>query len=134
MNGICPQVAVGTVLKGSQPILFPETTFHIGAQYTFPLQAGWGELTPRLDYAYQSTIYQDGNNNPYTAIKARGLLDGRLTWDAPTGGWQVSLAGTNLTDQKYFLNLFNLAIFGQGSIEGQPGLPREWTITVKKAF
>lgn len=132
--GLCPQIAAGTVRVGSQPILFPETTFHIGAQYTFPLGTDWGHLTPRLDYAYQSTIYQDGNNNPNTAIKARGLLDGRLTWDAPTGGWQVSLAGTNLTDQKYFLNLFNLAIFGQGTIEGQPGLPREWTITLKKAF
>jgi len=132
--GLCPQISAGTVRVGSQPILFPETTFHIGAQYTFPLGADWGHLTPRLDYAYQSTIYQDGNNNPNTAIKARGLLDGRLTWDAPTGGWQVSLAGTNLTNQKYFLNLFNLAIFGQGSIEGQPGLPREWTITLKKAF
>jgi len=134
LNGICPQVAVGTVLKGSQPILFPETTAHIGAQYTFPLGADWGHLTPRLDWAYQSTIYQDGNNNPFTAIKSRGLLDGRITWDAPSGGWQVSLAGTNLTDEKYFVNVFNLAIFGQGTIEGQPGVPREWTITLKKAF
>jgi iron complex outermembrane receptor protein len=132
--GICPQVAVGTVREGSQPILFPETTAHIGAQYTFHLGGNAGMLTPRLDWAYQGTIYQDGNNNPYTAIKSRGLLDGRLTWDAPAGGWSVSLAGTNLTDEKYFLNVFNLAIFGSGTIEGQPGLPREWTITVKKAF
>jgi iron complex outermembrane receptor protein len=133
-GGLCPQVIAGTVKEGSQPILFPQTTAHIGAQYTFHLGDKVGMLTPRLDWAYQGTIYQDGNNNPYTAIKSRGLLDGRLTWDAPVGGWSVSLAATNLTDEKYFINVFNLAIFGSGTIEGQPGLPREWTFTVKKAF
>jgi len=93
-----------------------------------------GTLTPRLDYSWQDTIYQGANNDPYTAIKARGLLDGRLTWDAPSGGWSVSLSGSNLTDKKYFLNVFDLSIFGQGSVEGQPGTPREWLITVKKNF
>ena len=55
-------------------------------QFGFHLGGNAGMLTPRLDWTYQGTIYQDANNNPYTAIKSRGLLDGRLTWDAPVGG------------------------------------------------
>ena len=128
-----PHTSNGTTRVGSHPILFPETTFHIGAQYAIDLN-GAGTVTPRLDYAWQDTIYQGANNDPYTAIKSRGLLDGRITWDAPQGGWQVALSASNLTDEKYFLNVFNLAIFGQGSVEGQPGAPREWLLTVKKSF
>ncbi len=130
---VAPHTAPGTTMVGSHPILFPETTFHIGAQYAFDLN-GAGTLTPRLDYNWQSTIYEGANNDPYTAIKSRGLLNGRLTWEAPQGGWQVSISGSNLTDEKYFLNVFDLAIFGQGSIEGQPGAPREWLLTVRKNF
>jgi len=129
-----PHTAPGTTRVGSHPILFPANTAHIGAQWPFMLGEGMGTLTPRLDYSWQDTIYQGANNDPFTAIKARGLLDGRLTWDAPSGGWSVSLSGSNLTDKKYFLNVFDLSIFGQGSVEGQPGTPREWLITVKKNF
>ncbi len=46
----------------------------------------------------------------------------------------MALAVSNLSDEKYFLNSFDLAIFGQGSVEGQPGAPREWLLTVKKTF
>ena len=131
--GFAPHASPGTTRVGSSPILFPETTFHIGAQYAISLN-GAGTLTPRLDYSWQSTVYQDANNNPYTALKSRGLLDGRITWDAPEGGWQVALSASNLTDERYFLNVFNLAIFGQGSVEGQPGAPREFLLTVRKNF
>ena len=65
---------------------------------------------------------------------AHGILDGRITWEAPTGGWQVSLAGTNLTDKRYFYDMFNLAAFGFGTVTGNPAPPREWSITLKKAF
>ena len=128
-----PHTSPGTTRVGSHPILFPETTFHIGAQYAINLN-GAGTLTPRLDYSWQDTIYQGANNDPYTAIPSRGLLDGRLTWDAPEGGWQVALSASNLTDEKYFLNVFDLSIFGQGSVEGQPGKGREWLLTVRKSF
>ena len=131
--GLCPQVTAGAVRVGTSPILFPETTFHIGAQYTFDMNDA-GKFTPRLDYNWQDVVYQDANNNPNTALPARGLLDARLTWDAPVGGWSAALEVQNLADKRYFLDLFNLAIFGQGSIEGQPGMPRTWLFTVRKNF
>jgi iron complex outermembrane receptor protein len=132
--GICPQVAAGTVRQGTNPILFPKSTLSLSAQYTFGLGDGIGQLTPRLDYNWQDTIYQDANNNKYTSIPARGLLDGRITWEAPEGGWQASFAVRNLTDKRYFLNTTNFAIFGEGTVEGQPGEPREWLFTVRKSF
>jgi iron complex outermembrane receptor protein len=131
--GLCPQVAAGTVRIGTNPILFPESTFHLGAQYTFETDSA-GKFTPRLDYNWQDVVYQDANNNPNTALPARGLLDARFTWDAPAGGWSTALEVQNVLDKHYFLDLFNLAIFGQGTIEGQPGQPRTWLVTVRKNF
>ena len=131
--GICPQVAPGTIRKGSNPILFPASQAHFDIMYTIPME-GYGTVTPRLDYNWQDTIYEDANNNKFTEIPARGLLDARVTWDAPEGGWQASLAVTNLTDKRYFYDMFDLAIFGEGTIEAQPGPPREWMLTVRKAF
>ncbi len=130
---ICGTVSPGTIKVGSHVILVPDTTAHIGAQYRFDLGDA-GALTPRLDIQWQSTIWQGANNNPYTAIAARDTMDARLTWDAPTGGWQVALAVSNLTDLKYFYDVFDLSAFGQGSVEAQPAPGREWHIQLRKAF
>ncbi len=125
---------LGTIPVGSPPALFPKSQFNIGAQYTLHLGEGSGDLTPRLDYNWQATTYQAGLGSKYLSVPAHSVLDGRITWEAPTGGWQVSLAGTNLTDEKYFYAMFNLAAFGFGTVTANPAQPREWSITVRKAF
>lgn len=125
---------LGTIPVGSPPALFPKSQFNIGAQYTFHLGEGAGDLTPRLDYNWQATTYEAGLGSKYLSVPAHGILDGRITWEAPTGGWQVSLAGTNLTDKRYFYDMFNLAAFGFGTVTGNPAPPREWSITLRKSF
>ena len=125
---------LGTIPIGSPPALFPKDQFNIGGQYTFHLGGNAGLLTPRLDYNWQAITYQAGLGSPYLAVPAHGVLNGRLTWDAPTGGWQVSLAVTNLADEKYFYDMFNLAAFGFGTVTANPAPGREWAITLKKAF
>ena len=130
---VAPHTAPGTTKVGSNAILFPKTTFHIGAQYAFALD-GSGKLTPRLDYSWQSTIFEGANNSPYLALKSRGLLDGRLTWDSPSNDWQVSLSVSNLLNKKYFLSLFDVSVFGEGAVEAQPGAPREWAISIRRNF
>jgi iron complex outermembrane receptor protein len=133
-SGICPQVAAGTVRLGTKPILFPAQTANFSAQYTWPVGDGFGSLTPRVDYSWQDTIYQDANNNKFTEIPARGLWNARVTWDAPTGGWEVALAVYNLAGKRYFLDMTDFAIFGEGTVEAQPGPPREWALTLRKTF
>ncbi|MEI9991911.1 MAG: TonB-dependent receptor [Rhizomicrobium sp.] len=132
--GICPQVAAGTVRVGTHGILIPSQQLHLDAQYTIDLGEGVGSVTPRLDYSWESTVYQDANNNPYTAIPAHGILDARITWEPSAGGWQLSAAVTNLTDKKYFLDMTDFAVFGEGTVEAQPAQPREWMLTLRKAF
>ena len=128
----CAQTAPGTVVVGSAPILFPAQTLQLSGQYTWKFSLG--QITPRLEWDWQSVIYQDANNDPYTEIPARGLLNGSLTWDAPDNGWQIQLLVNNIADKHYFLSMFDLTTFGEGTIEAQPGTPREWFITLKKTF
>ncbi len=131
--GQCGLITPGTVRAGSHPILFPERTAHFDIQYSW-LLGSWGTLTPRLDANYQSIIYQSADDNKYTAVDARTLWDGRITWDAPEGGWQASLQVTNIGDKQYFVNVFDLSIFNFGSVEAQPGTGREWLFTIRKSF
>ena len=80
----------------------PEFTGGLGIQYGFALLGG--TVTPRLDLTYQSKIYFTTNNGclsttsdvgcgVYGAQDALTLLNGRVTWMAPDGDWEVALYG-----------------------------------------
>ena len=62
------------------------------------------------------------------------LLNARIEWSSAEDNWRVALGATNLTDEEYFLNKFDLTAFGQPSLEGQPGAPREWYIQFQRNF
>ena len=62
-----------------------------------------------------------------------GILNARLTWDAPRGGWQASLFASNLAAKVYYLTERNqLSTYDE--IDGQPGRPREFLFTMRKKF
>ena len=124
---------LGTIPVGSPPILFPETQFNLSAQYTFHF-GGAGDLTPRLDYSWQDTIHEAALGTSYLSLPSRGLLNGRITWDTAQGGWQLAVAASNLTDEKYFYSMFNLAAFGFGTVTANPAPGREWMLTLRKNF
>lgn len=79
-------------------------------------------------------MFYDTRNNPLSATPGRSLLNARLTWDTADGDWSVALSGTNLTDKEYYINKFYKLNLGQGTIEGQPGRPLEWALTVRRVF
>ena len=66
--------------------------------------------------------------------KAYELLNARIEWASPEDTWRVALGATNLTDEEYFLNKFDLTAFGQPTLEGQPGAPREWYVQFTRNF
>ena len=62
------------------------------------------------------------------------ILNARLEWASPKDTWRVALGVTNLAEEEYFLNKFDLSAFGQPTVEGQPGAPREWYISLTRNF
>ena len=133
---IDPQAGVpggAGVQKSMVPPYSPKWKWSVGAQYEFDVGDA-GSLTPRFDIAYQSRIFTNAVNAPINGIEGYTVANARLTWRAPDRDWEASLEVTNLTDKLYYTTKFDLTGAGAGSVAGQPGMPREWAVTVKKSF
>jgi iron complex outermembrane recepter protein len=114
------------------PPLTPTWKGNFGAQYAIPLGA-FGTLTPRLDYTWQSKVFNDPQDELISMQPGYGVLNARLTWDSERGGWQASLFLSNVTDRVYFVTERNqLSTYDE--VDGQPGRPREVLFTVRKTF
>ena len=117
---------------GERAIGTPDWTANAGIQYDISLRSG-GMLSPRLDYYYQSRIDYANDNDPVAATEARGLFNASLSWHGESG-WGVALHVFNLADKRYYVQKFTLLPFGLGTLEGQPGAPREWRISLTRDF
>ncbi len=122
----------GGPTTNSMPPYIPRWKFNAGAQYAIDLP-GDGTVTPRVDFTYQTKVYNDPSNDPLALQPAYGLLDARLTWDSPQRAWELALLVQNALDKVYYINKYdNAASFGV--VDGQPGLPRTAFFTIKRKF
>jgi iron complex outermembrane receptor protein len=117
-----------------------EVQWALGAQYKAELGAA-GSLTPRIDVAYQgemtsaATMPLAGTPSALLGtIEAYTLANARLTWRNAEEDLSVALAVTNLFDDYYHVNKFDLIGSGAGFITAAVGRPREWSLTVRKEF
>jgi iron complex outermembrane receptor protein len=107
----------------------PKYTGAVGLQYG--IQAPGGSLTPRIDATYQSKVFFTANNQGEQDGYA--LINGRLTWESSSKGWEAALYGRNLANKEYFAGKLSLIGFF-GREQGNPGPPREWGVTFKHNF
>jgi iron complex outermembrane receptor protein len=118
---------------GDVPPYTPKWKWSSGAQYEIPL-GDIGSLTPRVDAAYQSTVYSGSSNTEGERLRHYTVANARLTYRNTGGDLEVSGEVTNLFDKYYYLTGFDLTAAGSGITNRQPGRPREWALTVKKKF
>ncbi len=100
-----------------------------GAQYTFSVPTG--SLTARLDASARSYTYTYAVNGPYSYIGGYTTYNAHLTWEPPKGNWQIILSAINLTDKRYWQNVFDLVPVGAGTVDGVPSAPLELDLEVK---
>ncbi len=115
-----------------RPTYVPKFNWSAGASYDITFDGG-SKLTPRLDAYGQSEICSSITST-LACADAYTLLNVRLQWTSPKGEWMAAAGGTNVTDEEYFLNIFDLTPFGQNTTEGQPGRPAEWYFEVSRKF
>jgi hypothetical protein len=77
---------------------FPELSVGFGIAYT--AQAGNVEITPRLDYYYQSEYYNDFFNIEVTKVPAWDEWNFSLRIVPTNGDWNVRFWAQNLTDDR----------------------------------
>ena len=110
----------------------PKWQGNAGVQYTATLPFGGGPaLTGRLDASTRSQVYTNAVNDNYNRIAGYTTYNAHLVWDSPKADWQVILQALNLSGKRYFLNVFDLAAAGGGSVAGNPAPPLELDIEVK---
>lgn len=132
VNGV--NCVAGNPGYGDLPVFTPKWNASLGAQYAINL-GDYGILTPRIDASYRGFEYGDviNQNNSPANLPALTLLNGRITWN-PTSKWSAVFFVTNMTNKVYYINTFNLTAFGEGTIVGQPGMPREYGVTLTRRF
>ena len=116
----------------NEPVYVPKYNWNVSAAYDIALPGG-AKLTPRADLYGQSEICSSVVSQ-LSCTDGYQLLNLRLQWTGAQGRWTAALGGTNVSNKEYFLNKFDLTPFGQNTVEGQPGRPREWYLTVSHRF
>ncbi len=93
--------------SGDRFLFTPRLTTFLSAQYSLPLpglagsaMAGW--LTPRLEWAYQSSVQWIGPEVPQGTQPGYNLLNARLSYDFWDDRAQVALWSKNLLNVEYF--------------------------------
>lgn len=126
---INPQTGIGLDFV---PPFVPKTKWSAGIQYSIDMGTH-GDLTPRLDAAYQSSVFSNAANAPTNRIPAYTVANASLKWQNNENDISVSLAVTNLFDKYYWLNNFDVIAFA-GSNKAQIARPREFSISIRKGF
>ncbi len=132
-----------TEIINENPIYVPTDNWSTSFSYRFQIGDS-GAITPRFDFYGQTEICTQNRTNVSVLLidtseadqcsQGYELLNARIEWSSPEDTWRVALGATNLTDEEYFLNKFDLTAFGQPSLEGQPGAPREWYVQFQRNF
>ncbi len=116
----------------SVPGRTPDYTGALNISYFTDLSNG-SQFAVRYGVTYQGETFFGANNDPLTRSPSNTISNARVTWVSPDEEWQLSLAGTNITDKRViqsrlnFLNLF-------GSIQTTYIRPAEWALSIKRNF
>jgi iron complex outermembrane receptor protein len=110
----------------------PKWSSSLSETYRFPLANG-ATLSLRTSLDYRSKVFFDQYNDPQVAQGAIALLNARLGYTTPSGRWDFSLFGNNLTDKFYQLAANRIDVTG-GNVLSFMAPPRTWGAEVAMKF
>ena len=110
----------------------PQWTWSLGAQYDAQFDSG-AELSFRLDGSYQGSIYTTSENSPFSKVDGYFLANGRITFKSADDDWEFYGEVKNIFNKYYYLSVQD-ASSTLGIVSAAPGLPRTWSIGVKRNF
>ena len=122
-----PDINDDPTVTSELPPYVPEDNWAFSMSYGMALDGG-ASLTPRVDLYGQAEIcsqnvFVDSTFPGASCTDAYELVNVRLEWRSSGNTWTVAVGATNVTDEEYFYNKFDLTSFGQPHAEGQPAPP-----------
>ena len=141
----CWAIPTVTEITSDNPIYVPKDNYSLSIAYKFGAAVATTAASRRdSTTTAQSQICSGIRTNltptqidtteAQACSQAYEMLNARVEWASPEDSWRIALGATNLTDEEYFLNKFDLTAFGQPTLEGQPGAPREWYVQFTRNF
>lgn len=103
----------------------------IGAQYN--IDAGFGTISPRVDWSYRSKFFFDAANVPVASQNGYSLVNASLSVTTNDDLWRFVLGTTNLTNKRYLLSAYP-SVGQSGYVEGAYARPREWSLKATRKF
>jgi iron complex outermembrane receptor protein len=110
----------------------PQWTWSVGAQYDY-YTSNDSIFGIRLDGSYQSEMWSETFNTPWSRIPGRFIGNGRLYYKSPDDNWEVALQVKNIFNKYYFVTKEDVTT-SLGAVLGQPGMPRTFLLSIKRNF
>ncbi|MEQ9568196.1 MAG: TonB-dependent receptor [Pseudomonadales bacterium] len=107
----------------------PEWNYSASLTYIQPVESG--DISFKVDYSWQDEVYHRAANTPDTLEDAYGLVGARISYANANQGYEVSLFGTNLTDEPTYRQLFEA---GGTTLLGYPNRGVSYGINLRKDF
>ena len=106
----------------------PEYKIYFGPQYERTLASGGG-MRLNLDWTHTAELFNDLGNNDFLKRDATDLVNASMTYMSEDDKWELTIGGTNLTDERYVVTGQNQG--GAIIIQQTYNRPREWFATVR---
>ena len=106
-NGVTTSNGLPTNLDGNQLPNSPEQTFHLGASYTWDVNALSGSLTARWDYYWQGDSFAREFNTRGDEIDSWDQQNASLIYESVNQIWMVKAWVRNITDDENELALMH---------------------------
>ncbi len=109
----------------------PSWSFTVGGEYGLKFSQG-AELVLRGEYGWQDDMWTNQDDASRIQLPAYGLLSSGVTYKPAEGAWDVSLTGTNLTNEYYRMSGFRLPVSRLDF--GTVAAPREFQLAFRYSF
>ena len=110
----------------------PEWTANIGAAYTFRTE--WGTLTPRIDWSYRDSSFNDAVNEVHLFAPSYHLVNISMMFESNDEHWQAVVGGTNITDELYLISGTSAFGTASGYTEATFGRKAEWFLSLRYSY
>ena len=131
------------VVDGAKLPNAPQWQATAGARYEFPITTSWA-LALQADLKYVDDVARtltEGidvgsgmlRNPGFTRTASFTTANARISMLQPEGNWELALWGTNITDEEYFVEAFD--VFDPiGAVGKLAGAPAQYGLTVNYLF
>ena len=89
-------------------------------------------ISPRLEWVYRSSYFNDALNTPAEEQPGYGLLNGVLQWTAADSRFSASAGVKNALNKDYIIAAYFTP--GSGPVSVIPDRGREWYVSLKTSF